>query len=188
MTATPAPSTIMVRPSAAAQRRTVLLSLIAVPFVLLSLSINRNLPPWVVALFVVVIAAAVAFTVLRMRRLRVEYGDGRYRNVSMYRTRDFTVADIRQVHTFTAFRQGMYTSPDLMVEGLDGRRIMRLPGMLWDVTLLAALAIEIQSRGIPLEAHQILVAILVGVGALVLVTVGIIIAFAVLASSSGLIT
>lgn len=182
--------------------------MIAVPFVLFSLLFNRNREPWLVGLFVVIIAAAVIFTVLRMRRLRIEYGDGRYRYVSMYRTRDFTVADIRQVHTFTAFRQGIYTNPDLMVEGLDGRRIIRLPGILWDVTLLAALAQEIESRGIPLvvaqtpvtaaevrsrfpllipwfEANQLLVAILVGLGTLLLVTLGIIIAFAVLFSSSG---
>ncbi|MEO8261102.1 MAG: hypothetical protein ABI566_00920 [Pseudolysinimonas sp.] len=211
MTATPAATTTVLRPTAAAQRRTLLLSLIALPLVLLSLTINSNRQPWMIAVFAVLVGAAVLFTVLRMRRLRVEYGDGRYRHVSMYRTRDFTVADIRQVHTFTALRQGLYTNPDFMIEGLDGRRIMRLPGILWDVTLLAALAQEIAGRGIPLvvtqapvtavqvrsrfphlvtwfEAHQLLAAVLIGVGTMVLVTVAIIIVFAVLFASSGLVT
>ena len=90
-----------------------------------------------------------------------------------------------------------------MVEGQDGRRLMRLPGMLWDVDLLAALALEFQSHRIPLvvaqtpvtaadvrsrfprlvswfEAHQLLAAVIAGLGTLVLVVVALIITFAVL--------
>jgi hypothetical protein len=208
--AVPAGVTVL-RPSPAARRRTLLLSMVALPIILLSMVINPNRAPWLILLFVVLIAAAIVFTVLRMRRMRVEYGDGRYRFVSMYRTRDFTVADVRQVHTFVALRQGATTNADLMVEGHDGQRIMRLPGILWDVGLLAALADDFQARGVPLvvaqsivtaaevrtrfprlvtwfEANQGLAAVLVGVGLLLLVTIGIVVAFAVLAATSGLIT
>jgi len=201
----PLPSATVLRPTAAARRRTLLISLIAVPLVLLSMLINPNRQWWLIALFGALIVAAIVFTVLQMRRLRVEYGDGHYRFVSMYRTREFGVGDIRQVHTFTALRQGLYTNPDLMVEGLDGRRLMRLPGILWDVNLLTSLAQEFGSRGVPLvvsqtpvtasqvraafprlvtwfEANQIVAAVLIGLGTLVLVTIAIIIAFAVLFS------
>lgn len=211
MSATPSPSTIIVRPSAAGRRRTLLLSLIVVPFVLISLLTNPQRQWWLIVLFLVLIGGAIAFTVLRMRRLRIEYGEGRYRFVSMYRIRDFTVADIRQVHTFTALRQGANTNADLMVEGHDGRRLMRLPGILWDVALLATLADEFQARGVPLivaqtpvtaaevrarfphlvswfEANQIVAAVLVGVGTLVLVTIVIVIVFIVLFSSATIVT
>ena len=201
---------IVLRPSPAARRRALLLSMVALPIVLLSMLINPNREPWLILLFVVLVGAAVVFTVLRMRRLRVEYGEGRFRFVSMYRTRDFTIADVRQVHTFTALRQGMYTFADLMVEAQDGSRLMRLPGVLWDVDGLATLAAEFQARGIPLvvaqtpvtaadvrarfprlitwfEANQILAGVLIGVGVLLLVTIGIVVTFIVLAASSGLI-
>jgi hypothetical protein len=192
----------VLRPTAAARNRIAILSIVILIPSLLSLLISAPQQPWRIVLAAVLLGLAIWFTVAYYKVFRFEYGQGRYRLVTMFRRQDFAVANIRAVHTFDAFRQGVYNSKELMVEGTDGRRLARLNGQLWDVGLLTVAAQDMAANGAPLiptaelvtaaqvravhprwvtwfEAHQILVAVLVGVGLLVLFTIALIIVFAV---------
>jgi hypothetical protein len=180
-----------------------ILSIVVLVPSLLSILINAGQQPWRIALAAALLGLAVWWIVAYLKVFRFEYGGGRYRLVTLGQRKDFAVANIRAVHTFDAFRQGIYTSKELLVEGTDGRRLARLNGQLWDVGLLTIAAQDMAANGAPLiptaepvtaaqvravhprlinwfEAHQILVAVLVGVGLILLSIIAIIIVFAVL--------
>jgi hypothetical protein len=193
----------VLRPTPASRRRVTILSTVLLVPTMLSLLISARQQPWLIVLAVVLIGLAIWFTVAFLTAFRFEYGGGRYRLVTLFQRKDFAVANIRAVHTFDAFRQGVYTSKELLVEGTDGRRLARLNGQLWDVALLTVAAQDMAANGAPLvptpepvtaaqvravhprlvtyfEAHQILVAVLVGVGTLVLALVATVVVLAVL--------
>ena len=193
----------VLRPTPASRRRVAILSIVVLVPSMLSLLISARQQPWLIVLAVALIGVAIWLTVAFLKVFRFEYGGGRYRLVTLFRRKDFAVANIRAVHTFDAFRQGVYTSKELLVEGTDGRRLARLNGQLWDVGLLTVAAQDMAANGAPLiptvepvtaaqvravhprlvtffEAHQILVGVLVGVGVLLLTIIALVITFAVL--------
>jgi len=193
----------VLRPTPASRNRVLVLSIVVMLPSILALLINFGQQPWRIPVALALLGGAIWYLVAFLKVVRFEYGSGRYRLVTLYRRRDFAVANIRAVHTFDAFRQGIYTSKELLVEGTDGRRLARLNGQLWDVSLLTVAAQDMAANGVPLiptaepvtaaqvravhprlitwfEAHQILVGVLVGVGLILLSIVALIIVFAVL--------
>ena len=137
----------VLRPTPASRRRVTILSIVVLVPSMLSLLISARQQPWLIVLAVALIGVAIWLTVAFLKVFRFEYGGGRYRLVTLFRRKDFAVANIRAVHTFDAFRQGVYTSKELLVEGTDGRRLARLNGQLWDVGLLTVAAQDMAANG-----------------------------------------
>ena len=196
----------VIRPTAAVRARMWLPGVIVAPLLMLFGVPLAFFAPWLTVAIVVIAIALALFGILMARLLRVEYGGGRYRYVSLFRRREFTTADVKAVHTFTSLSQSIYNFADLMVEGRDGRRLMRMPSQGFDVSALAAVAMDFEANGVPLvvtqqpvttaqvraahprlvswfEAHQIAAALLVGLGTLVFTVILIAVIVVVLASS-----
>lgn len=133
--------------------------LLGVPLVLVAVVVNPNRSLVPLVLYAALIVATVVAALVRVRRTRIEYGDGRYRTVTLTRTREFTASDIRAVHTFSALRQGRIPRPALLIEGVDGGRLLRMTGYLWETEQLTALARDLADHDVPLVVTHMPVSI-----------------------------
>jgi hypothetical protein len=151
----PTPLLRVLRPSRAAYARAFKANLwIAVPLLVISL-VRIGLNPWLLPVFVVAIALGFGGVMLYFRRVRVVFGDGRYRVADLFgRIRTFVAAEVGTLVTVISLNSGSTAppAPQLILTRPDGSTLLRLRGQTWEVEQFAALADDLISRGVVNDA------------------------------------
>jgi hypothetical protein len=156
--ATPAvasPGPTVLRPSRSAYTRALKANLwIAVPLLVISV-VRIGLNPWLLPVFVVVLGLTFGGVLLYFRRVRVDFGDGRYRVADLFgRIRSFTAAEIGTLITVISLNSGSTAppAPQLILTRTDGSKLLRLRGQTWEVEQFARLADDLIVHGVVNDA------------------------------------
>ncbi len=143
------------RPSRAAYLRAIRANLwVAIPLLLISL-VRIGLNPWLLPVFVVAIGLTLGGVLLYFRRVRVEFGDGRYLVTRMLGAAiSFTAAQVGALVTVVSLNSGSTApaAPQLILTRPDGSKLLRLRGQTWEVEQFAALADDLLARGVVNDA------------------------------------
>jgi hypothetical protein len=182
---------VVLRPSRAAYARAFRANLwIAIPLLVISL-VRIGLNPWLLPVLIVAVVASFGGVMLYFRNARIEYRDGIYTTVGMFRQRrTFGATDVKVAVTVTSL-QTVGVSPTtpqlLLLLGQDDRTLLRLRGQTWEVEQFTQLALDLIAHGVandpirePItpaqlreryprgiswwEAHPIAVGLLLGLG------------------------
>jgi hypothetical protein len=157
---TSASTSTVLRPSRAAYARAFKANLwIAIP--LLAISIFRiGLNPWLLPVFVVVLALSFGGVLLYFRNSRVEFGGsqdggGRYRVSNLFGVnRSFAAADVGTLVTIVSLNSGSTAppAPQLILTRSDGSKLLRLRGQTWEVEQFTVLANDLIAHGVVNDA------------------------------------
>lgn len=145
----------VLRPSSAAYGRAVKANLvITIPLLVISIA-RLAINPWLLPVFVVTLALVFCGVLLYFRNTRVVYADGSYTIANLLGVRrSFTAAQAKVLVTVTSLRVFGATimSPQLLVVGDSGAKILRLRGQTWDVEQFTELANDLIAHGVTNDA------------------------------------
>jgi|GEM_PF-6579695 len=211
MTTPETPDTQVFRPSPAARQRTILWGLIpAIPLLFITVTNSvaqpRSAPVYLGVLLVTAVLITV-FLIWYVRVTRLEFGGGRYRYVTTFLRREFTVDDVERVVAVDELHYGLNGARALFIAGRVRRRLLRMNSVAWDTPQLEAVINDLVARGVPLthvagrltpgefhrrepgllwwfEAHRVAFILILVAAMLLLVVVVIVVLLAVLASAA----
>ncbi|HEY4226405.1 MAG TPA: hypothetical protein VGM70_11375 [Pseudolysinimonas sp.] len=150
-----AEATSVLLPSRAAYARAFRANLwLAIPLLVISV-IRIGFNPWLLPVLLAAILLSLGGVMLYFRNARIEYRDGAYTVIGMFRQRrTFQAAQVKVLVTITSLQSvGLSaTSPQLLAIGEDDRKILRLRGQTWEVEQFTQLALDLIARGVANDA------------------------------------
>ena len=154
MTTTESVDMQVFRPSPDARRRTILYALIPlIPLgfiTIMNAIVQPRMAPFYLGILALVAVLLVPYLIWYSTVTRFEFGGGRYRYVTTFLRREFTVADIERVIAVDELFYGLNGARMLFLVGRARRRLFRMNSIAFDTPQLEAVINDLLARGVAL--------------------------------------